>query len=449
MRRVAPSFVVRYLYRVMIQTQDKTGRAASVPETAFNGSGTRSPRALSNLSENVVSALQALRQNWVRSLLTISGIVVGVIAIVTLVAILTGVKAEISRQVEGLGANLVLIVPSRLDENGQMNPAAMVGISTLSDADVQTLQHVPGVTRVAPVYIVSGAIESMSDHKEADAFVVATNRYGVEMNPTRLAEGRYYDDTEGHVCILGYKPRQALFGSGPALGKTVRIQNLDWKVIGVLGKPKGDGTLGSSLLALNTLVYLPAATVRLEIPGGQINRIALQTDYKHPADKLDSTLNRALLQSHHGRQDFGVITQEKGLALVIKLLNLAQSLLILIATISLFVAGIGIMNIMLVTVTERTREIGVRKTVGARRADIFLQFLTEAVVLSLLGGAVGLAASWTLCKLIAHFSELTPVITLPIVVMAFGVCMCVGVVFGVTPAVRASRLDPIVALRHE
>jgi len=411
----------------------------------------RSPRALSNLGENIGTAVQALRQNWLRSLLTISGIVVGVIAIVTLVAILTGVKAEISRQVEGLGANLVLIVPSRLDENGQMNPAAMVGISTLSEKDVAALQQVPGVTRVAPVYIVSGAIEkeSVRDPKETDAFVVATNRFGVEMNPTRLAEGRYYDDNEGHVCILGYKPRKALFGAGPALGKTVRIQNLTWKVIGVLGKPKGDGTLGSSLLALDTLVYLPANTVKREIPGGQINRIALQTDYKHPADRLDSTLNRALLRSHHGRQDFGVITQQKGLALVIKLLNLAQSLLILIATISLFVAGIGIMNIMLVTVTERTREIGLRKTVGARRADIFVQFLTEAIVLSLLGGAFGLGASWAICKLIADFSNLSPQITLPIVVMAFAVCTVVGVVFGVTPAVRASRLDPIVALRHE
>jgi putative ABC transport system permease protein len=403
--------------------------------------------ALSNLAENINSAIQALCQNWVRSLLTISGIVVGVIAIVTLVAILTGVKSEISHQVEGLGANLVLIVPSRLDENGQMNPAAMVGISTLTERDVEALHRVPGVEKVAPVYIVSGEVECQG--KDANAFVVATNRVGVEMNPTRLAEGRYYNDTEGHVCILGYKPRQALFGNGPALGKIVRIQNLDWKVIGVLGKPKDDGTLASSMLALNTLVYLPAEAVKREIPGGQINRIAMQTDYKHPAKGLEATLNRALTLSHNGRQDFGVITQEKGLALVIKLLNMAQSLLTLIATISLFVAGIGIMNIMLVTVTERTREIGIRKTVGARRSDIFLQFLTEAIILSVFGGAIGLAFSSLICGLIAHFSELTPQITLLTVAMAFLVCLCVGVVFGVTPAVRASRLDPIDALRHE
>jgi putative ABC transport system permease protein len=406
----------------------------------------RAPNALS-LGDNILNAVQALMQNWLRSLLTITGIVVGVVAIVTLVAILQGVKSEIRRQVESLGANLVLIVPSKLDENGQINPAAMVGISSLTDNDVAALRRVPGVDRVAPVSLVAGTIAD--GKRESDAFVVATNRVGVVMNPTPLAEGRYYDDNEGNVCILGYKPAHTLYGNGSAVGKTVRIKDLDWKVVGVLGKPKGDGTLGSQILALNTLVYLPARTVSREIAGLQINRIALQTDYKHPAEKLEGAINAALSRAHNGRQDFGVITQQKGLALVIKLLNLAQSLLVLIATISLFVAGIGIMNIMLVTVTERTREIGVRKTVGARRADIFFQFLTESIVLSLIGGALGIVVSALICAAIAHFSELTPQITPALIGLALTVCSCVGVVFGVTPAVRASRLDPIVALRHE
>ena len=140
------------------------------------------------------------------------------------------------------------------------------------------------------------------------------------------------------------------------------------------------------------------------LPGSQVNRIALQTDYKHPAEKMAAQINQAVLDTHQGRDDFGVITQEKGLALVIRILNMAQSLLVLIAAISLFVAGVGIMNIMLVTVTERTREIGVRKTVGAKRSDIFLQFLTEAVILSLIGGLVGMFFSWIVCLLVARYS---------------------------------------------
>ena len=162
------------------------------------GASGRSTRLLSGLGQNGVSALRALTQNLLRSLLTITGVVIGVVAITTLVAILQGVKAEISHQVEGLGANLVLVVPSKLDDNGQPNPASMIGISSLTEQDVTRLQHVPGVARVSPVYIVSGTVD-VKNGPTASAIVVATNRAGVEMNPTRMAVGRYYTDAEGNV----------------------------------------------------------------------------------------------------------------------------------------------------------------------------------------------------------------------------------------------------------
>lgn len=403
------------------------------------------------MKDNVISAIRALTQNWLRTLLTMSGIVVGEFAIVTLIAILTGVKSEIGRQVQGLGANLVLIVPSKLDDNGQMNPAAMIGISSLTDSDIDTLRKVPGISRVSPVSIVSGEVDlgEGATAKSASALVVATDKNGVLMNPTPMAEGRYFEDNEDHVCLLAEKPRRELFGDGPAVGQTVRIQNNNWKVVGVLKKPEADGTLGSAMLGLSTLVYLPSHTVRREVPGVQINRIALQTDYRHPADQMITAMKNALLHTHNHREDFGVITQERGLALVIRILGMAQSLLVLIAAISLFVAGIGIMNIMLVTVTERTREIGVRKTVGARKSDIFLQFLTEAVIISIVGGAIGLVLSVVLCDLIAHYYPLNPEIHPQIIVMALLVCSTVGAIFGVAPAVRAASLNSIDALRHE
>lgn len=402
------------------------------------------------ISDNVTNALRALTQNWLRSVLTISGIVVGVVSIVTLVAILQGVKAELRRELEGLGANIVVILPSKLDENGQPNPMAMLGISSLTDVDVEALRRVPGVAQISPVVYVTGTVQA-PDGRYVTAYVVGTNREGVVMNPTPLQEGRYFTerDENSSVCVLANQPALDLFGRGAPLGRMIRIQGRTWRVVGVLRKPADDGSLAGHLLGLNNLIYLPVAAVRREIPGGQVNRIVLKTDYNHPADKMVAHMNAALRASHGGLDNFGVITEEKGLGLVIKVLNLAQSLLVLVAAISLFVAGVGIMNIMLVTVTERTREIGVRKTVGARRADIFAQFLTEAVTLSLIGGIGGLALAAAVCGAVSRFSPLTPQISTATVGMALGVCTVVGVLFGVAPAVRAARLDPIDAMRHE
>jgi putative ABC transport system permease protein len=410
---------------------------------------------MTGIKKNIETALLALAQNVLRSVLTLSGIVVGMLAVVTLVAILQGVKAEVGRQVEGLGANLVFIEPSKLDENGQPNAMSMLGRSSLTDRDIERLRRVPGVEKISPVLFVSGSAERKKPDGKSiqwdSAYVVATNRHGVVMNPAPMALGRYFTDAEidQNVCVLANKSRQKLFGDEDPLGKTVKIQDKEWKVVGVLGKSATDGTMGQQILGLGNLIYLPERAARRQIEGLQINRIVLRTDYKHPADAMIDGMNSVLLESHNGRDDFGVLTLRRGLAMVIKLVGMAQALLVLIATISLFVAGIGIMNIMLVTVTERTREIGVRKTVGARRTDIFLQFLTEAVILSVLGGIIGIALSSLVCLLIGRFSILQPIITPAVIGMGLAVCIGVGVLFGVTPAVRAANLNPIDALRHE
>ena len=412
-------------------------------------------RSLIALLENIQSAVRALTLNPFRSSLTLLGIVIGVISIVTLVAILQGVKAEISKQVEGLGANLVMIVPSKLDEDGNPNMMAMMGVSSLNEKDIDALKAVPGVVKISPIMFVSGTVEQEATagkkRSANSAFVVATYREGIEMNPTPLSSGRYFtkEEEDQNVCVLAEKPRKEMFGTEDAVGKSVTISGQKWKVVGTLANARGSEGLGSQLLALNHLIYVPVKSALREIPGVQINRIGLQTDYLHPADKMVSQMSSTLLTSHNQHENFGILTQQKGLSIVIKFVSLAQSLLVLIAAISLFVAGIGIMNIMLVTVTERTREIGIRKTVGARKLDIFVQFLTEAIVLSLIGGGVGILSSQLLCVLIGRLSLLKPIITLPVVGMAIGVCMTVGIVFGVAPAIRAAALDPIDALRHE
>ncbi|MCX6382803.1 MAG: ABC transporter permease [Armatimonadetes bacterium] len=400
--------------------------------------------------DNCLHAFRALKLNWLRSFLTMTGITVGMLAIVTLVAVLQGVKAEIEHEVDGLGANLVIIVPGKLDENGIPNPMAMIGVSPLTQKDLTALKGVPGLEKVSPVLFVGGTVEG-DKKKTATGLVVGTNRDGVIMNPTPLQEGRYFEDSETgkNLCILGAKQKDELFPKTSAIGKQVTIADKKWTIVGVLSKPQNDGTMGNAMLGLSDFVYLPEGAVRRDVTSAQMNRIVLKTDYLHPAEQMIDTMMQTLMKVHDGKEEFGIITQKKGLSLVIKLVGMAQALLVLIAAISLFVAGVGIMNIMLVTVTERTREIGIRKTVGAKQRDIFWQFLTEAVVLSILGGVLGLGLSTVICKLIARFSQLTPIITPPVIVMGMVLCLTVGVIFGVAPALRAARLSPIDALRYE
>jgi putative ABC transport system permease protein len=224
------------------------------------------------------------------------------------------------------------------------------------------------------------------------------------------------------------------------------VQDIPFRVVGVFKDEETNSMLGDS--GFEHMVFLPSGTVLKEIQRAQINRIIIQTN---PADDPDRVLEEIgyVLKRGHGREDFGVATQKQMLGTIYRLMAIVTALLSGISAISLFVAGIGIMNIMLVTVTERTYEIGIRKAVGARRRDIFVQFLTEALIISLLGGMAGLGAAVGLGLLAAHYSPLHPLVTPWVVSLAFGVCVAVGIIFGTVPALRAAGLDPIRALHHE
>jgi putative ABC transport system permease protein len=401
---------------------------------------------MSNVGENMRSALRALRENWLRSSLAMLGMIIGVGSVVLLVAIGQGVVVDITKQIEELGTNTVVVVPGKLDKNGQPNFMATLGISTLTDQDVATVSRVPGVTACVPVMFVDGTVEK--NKKSYPATVIASKAGLFDVMPRRIEAGRVFGpgDENQPLCILAHEPKREVFGAGNAVGETITVRNKPFRVVGVL-KAEEESLFGQFSFA--NMVYLPIDSARTTFKGGQINRMFLKLDFKRKPEPVLAAIKQTMMANHGGRDDFGVVTFKQIMGAIYKMFNIVQALLVGISAISLVVAGIGIMNIMLVTVTERTREIGIRKTVGARRQDIFLQFLIEAVVLATTGGIVGTLLAAGICQVVGAYSPLKPLITGSAILLAFGVCFLVGIVFGVAPAMRAARQDPIQALRWE
>jgi putative ABC transport system permease protein len=371
---------------------------------------------------------------------------IGVGSVGLLVSIALGVQKQITEEVQGLGANLVFVLPGKLDQNMQANPLALLGVSTLNQRDVLELSRLDSVSGVTPFLFVGGIAEYRQQLKSA--FVLGTTSAWFAMRPRPVAEGRLFrtDEENEYVCVLAQGPREAIFGRGPAIGETIAIQGVSFRVIGVLQGEQRDTLFGDG--SFENMIFLPAGAVQSKIQA-QINRIVIQTNPKIVPERALEEISATLQQSHEGRDDFGVLTQKQLLHTIYRLIAMATSLLTGISAISLIVAGIGIMNIMLVTVSERTHEIGIRKAVGARQRDIFVHFLMEAMVISMLGGIAGVAAAAGLCVLVQKYSPLHPLVTPSVIALAFGVCVTVGVVFGTLPALRAARMDPIAALRHE
>lgn len=393
-------------------------------------------------------AWRALLDHRLRSLLTMLGVIIGVASVLLLISIVQGVKWEVTRQIDRFGVNLLFVVPGRVDASQPFNPMSILGLSTLTHADVQALQRLDGVKRAVPVMFIAGGAR-YGDRWAATAIVLATEAAWQQVRGTPLQEGRFFTPVEEgeHVCVLAHGVKQELFGSESAVGKQVIVNRVPFRVVGVLQADDSNGVFGNS--GWDSLIYLPLKATQQAMRSDQIHRIMVQTVPGVEPDTLIKQVRETLRQSHMGNEDFSVLTQKDLLRLIYTVLNLLQIALIGISSISLIVGGVGIMNIMLVSVTERTREIGIRKAAGARQRDIFWQFLTEAVILSVTGGVLGIGLAVVIGEILRHTTVLNPMITVWAVAPAFGVSVVVGIVFGVAPAVRAARKEPIEALRHE
>ena len=385
-------------------------------------------------------ALDALRANRLRSGLTMLGVVIGVAAVVVLVAIGTGAKQEVESQVQGLGSNLLLVVPGKVS----FGNAPTVSPMTMSDVDA--------VARIAGGRDRLTATLSSGETVRAGVNSKFTSVLGVlETTPTvftrQLAQGTYVSrsdvDTGRRVAVLGYGVAQALFGDRDPVGLQMDVAGVRFRVVGVFAK------LGQSLgVDRDDEVHIPITAAQRLLGTSRVDALAINAPDAGRIDALSGQVTGELTRRHPGIQ-FSAVTQEQILGVLGKVLGVLTGVLAAIAGISLLVGGVGVSNIMLVSVRERTREIGLRKAVGARTRDITVQFLIEAVLLTTIGGLTGLALGIGAAYLVAALSPVPAAITWWSIALAFGVSAGVGILFGVVPAQRAGRLDPVVSLRTE
>jgi putative ABC transport system permease protein len=416
--------------------------------------------ALSRYFSDAALAAENLRVQKTRTFLTALGIVFGVGSVIGMLAIGAGAKEESLRFIEQLGVRNVLIDsrPATSREELQQRRRSSPG---LTERDVRIIEtNIEGLELVSARRTIHPGKVLPKPAREMPEMYGVRPSYSVIHN-LRPVAGRFFgkteDDASAAVCVLGEAAKINLFGYGPATGKFVKVNDSWLEVVGVLSEQIGAGgqNSGGQMQDANNLIYIPLNTFQYRFwdngsfmkddLDGVDMRLKPGVDSVETAKVVTAILN----STHHNAQDFTVTIPAALLAQQQRTQTIFTYVMVAIAAISLLVGGIGIMNIVLATVMERTREIGIRRATGARRKDIVRQFLTESVLISIAGGVLGIAFGFGLSWLIAQTAEWKTIVTTTSVIVAFGVSAVVGVVFGIYPAVKASRIDPIEALRYE
>lgn len=394
-----------------------------------------------NFSYLLKSALADFKRDKVRTFLTSLGIMIGVMSVVMLLSLGVGLKNYVKNQFESLGANLVMVLPGSGFSGGGFGAGVIGGIS-FDTRDVASLQRINGVQYVIPIYFRSAVISVTGTEK--NGYVMGVSEEFFNLMKTEMADGIAFTKAEvgnrSKVVVLGNKLAADLFTDPTqAVGKTVTIQGLRLKVIGVIepsGNPEHD----------NWIVIPYTTTYGSLNPKKTIWAIYMGVPTDQNINQIKEEVNNTLLKRYK-KDDFSVSEQSEVLTTFNQLFNIINLILVAIGSISLLVGGVGIMNIMYATVTERTKEVGIRRAIGATKQDILLHFLSESVVLATLGGLIGLLISAGLVGLIRF--AFPAEITLGSVALAFGVSSTIGIFFGVFPAKKAADLSPIEAIRYE
>jgi putative ABC transport system permease protein len=399
-----------------------------------------------SILESFRLAFDALVANKMRALLTMLGVIIGVMAVILLISMGQGVKADITGQVSGLGSNLLFVMPGRFDFSSADSMGGGNGLPTykLRPDDVDTINKQVSLSAGA-IGVVEAPTRITYKNRNRRVIGVCTNEGYPEVMDRPLAEGRFFTRSQlesgRRVTVLGLTTANAIFGTTSPIGKQIKVGDQKYVVIGVMSK-KGM-MMGQDF---DDGVWVPITLANSLVGHERLSEIVVKAADADRVDETKKEVENALLKKYT-RDDFTVFTQGETLSLMKNILNVMTLMLVGIASISLLVGGIGIMNIMLVSVTERTREIGIRKAVGARTSDIMVQFIIEAVMLSALGGLLGIALGVGSALILNNW--LPAQISAWSVSLAFFFSAGVGVFFGVYPAWKAARLDPIEALRYE
>jgi putative ABC transport system permease protein len=397
-------------------------------------------------------AFRAIRRNLLRSFLTMLGIIVGIAAVIVGVSMGTGAKAEVDKRIASMGNNLLMVMSGNMSRGGVRG--GFGAAPNLSPSDYDAIRReVAGVVGVSPEVRTRAQVTAGNQNSSSDIFGVS-EAYA-DIRSWEFASGGNFSEADvrnaAKVCLLGTTAAKTLFGENvDPVGQIVRVKNAPFTVVGWL-KPKGANSFGSDQ---DDVVLVPYTSAMKRLSGDTLFRsFNIQVESPETLNSVTNDLAQLLRQRHkiaEGRDDdFSIRTQQE-MSEFLNANNRIMTILIgFFAGISLVVGGIGIMNIMLVSVTERTREIGIRLAVGARGRDVLRQFLTEAVLLSVMGGILGIATGFWLAPLLTKFFEFPTLISNTSVILAFTVSAVIGVVFGFFPALKAANLDPIDALRYE